>query len=200
MRHGQSEMNAQRRVQGWIDSPLNDVGRAQALLLAQRLRCEAPVILYSSPLSRARETAEIIAAQLDVPVGVDERLKERGVGVIAGMNNEEIEARFPDWVAQWRVTGGDTPPPGSEPRKGFWGRVAGVFAEIVARHPNDVVAVVSHGGTIGTYLSQLVGLEDFRKRSSFRLSNCSLSIVEIGDMRPRIVLVGDSCHLEREER
>ena len=197
VRHGRSEMNAQRRAQGWLDSPLDEVGRAQARAVARRLQQEPPRILYTSPLSRARETAEIIAQALGVPLAVDDRLKERGLGAISGLTREEIEERFPEWIQRWRENPEWVPPPGGEGPEVFWERVVGVFEEIVARHPGQVVGVVSHGGVIGTYLTHLVGAER-GTRSPFALANGSLSIVELNEHRARIHLVNECCHLKEE--
>jgi len=191
-------MNAQRRAQGWLDSPLDEVGRAQARAVARRLQRENPQIIYTSPLSRARETAETIAQALGVPLVADERLKERDVGEIAGLNNKEIEERFPEWFQRWRESPGWVPPPGAEPPEIFWRRVVEVFEEIVGRHPNGVVGVVSHGGVLGTYLAYLVGAKP-GSPSPFSLGNGSLSVVEFEGPRPRIRFVNERCHLGEEQ-
>ena len=68
VRHGRSELNAVGRVQGWLDSPLDELGRAQSLAVARRLQRESPVIVYTSTLRRASETAEIIGAELGLAV------------------------------------------------------------------------------------------------------------------------------------
>jgi len=199
VRHGRSEMNAQRRVQGWLDSPLDEVGRAQARAVANRLRREQPMILYTSPLRRARETAEIIAQTLDLPIVTDDRLKERDVGAIAGLTNAEIEQRFPEWVERWRKMPDWVPPPGAEQPEAFWERVVSVFEEILARHSRGAVGVVAHGGVLGTYLAHLVGAPK-GSPSAFSLANGSLSVVETDGVRPRIRLVNDRCHLPQEEQ
>lgn len=195
IRHGRSELNAQERVQGWLDSPLDEVGQAQARAVARRLEGEGLAIVYSSTLRRARETAEVIAGALSIPLVTDERLKERDVGAIAGLNNEEIEERFPEWVQIWRKNPGRLPPPGAERTEAFWERVVAVFEEIVARHPGEVVGVVSHGGVLGVYLTYLVGAER-GSPSPFAFGNGSISIVESDGLRFRIQRVNDCCHLE----
>jgi broad specificity phosphatase PhoE len=188
-------MNAEKRVQGWLDSPLDDVGRAQTRAAARRLRREEPEVLYTSPLRRARETAEIIARELDISLVEDERLKERDVGEIAGLNNAEIEEQFPEWVQRWRKAPGRVSPPGAEPLQAFRGRVLDVFEEIVSRHGGHVVGVISHGGVLGVYLTHLAGAES-GSPSPFSLANGSLSIVEFGEPRVRIRLVNAQCHLD----
>jgi broad specificity phosphatase PhoE len=190
-------MNAQRRVQGGLDSPLDAVGRSQAVALAWRLEPEEPRILYTSTLHRARETAELVAARLGVPIVTDERLIERDVGAIAGLTNEEMEVRFPEWVRQWRESDERVPPPGSEDPQAFRERVSTVFADIARRHPDDVVGVVTHGGVLGAYLCSLVGVS-WRRHSPFSLGNASLSIVDLDGRRFRIRLLNDRCHLGEE--
>lgn len=195
MRHARSRMNAERRVQGWLDSPLDGVGREQAHALGRRLRREELDALYSSPLKRALETAQIVAEMLDLPLIEDERLKERGVGAIAGLNSQEIEERFPEWVESWRERPGAVPPPGGECHEALWGRVEEAFTDILARHPDGAVGVVTHGGVLNVYLTHLVGVKRGYP-SHFSFANGSISIVDLSDRDLRIRLVNDQCHLE----
>ena len=96
IRHGRSTWNADKRIQGQADPPLDEVGREQARRLAERLRGDPPVALYTSPLQRARETAEIVGQALDVPVVPDGRLKEYDVGAITGLTWEQVVEQHPD--------------------------------------------------------------------------------------------------------
>jgi broad specificity phosphatase PhoE len=190
-------MNAQRRVQGWIDSPLDALGRSQAEAVACRLRSEDPEALYTSTLRRARETAEIIVAAFDdLPLVGDDRLRERKVGDIAGMNSQEIEAQFPGLLKRWRESC-MVCPPGAEPREGFWQRVVAVFDDIATRHPDGTVVVVTHGGVLATYMGHLLGLKEGRW-PPISFGNTSLSIVVLNGGQPDIQLVNDRCHLKVE--
>src|SRR5207253_901529 len=95
-RHGETEWNRIGRWQGATDIPLSDVGRAQARLLAERLRDRRIARVHASELSRARETAEIVAAHLGVPAPTtDRRLGERGYGAFEGLTRVECEERHP---------------------------------------------------------------------------------------------------------
>ena len=96
VRHGETDWNLERRWQGHIDRPLNDVGRAQARALADRLDSEPFAAVYSSDLARARETAEIVAAAHGLPVHLDPRLREADVGEWSGLTADEIERRYPE--------------------------------------------------------------------------------------------------------
>ena len=95
-RHGETDWNREGRWQGWADAPLNDTGRAQARELAEQLRSTPFDAVYSSDLSRAHETAEIVAAPHGVPVISDAGLREIDVGSWSGLTRAELQERFPD--------------------------------------------------------------------------------------------------------
>lgn len=185
--------NAQGRIQGRADSPLDELGREQARRLAERLRQEAVVALYTSPLRRAQETADIIGRALDLPVVPDERLQEYDVGDVTGLTWEQVVERYPDVAHRWAEAQGELGVPGEEGSGPFRARVVAAFGDIVSRHADGSVGVVAHGGTLGAYLNHLIGLQSWL--SPFRFGNGSLSIVEANPVRPRVVLVNDVCHL-----
>jgi broad specificity phosphatase PhoE len=196
IRHGRSTWNAVKRIQGHADPPLDRVGREQARCLAERLRGEEIAMFYASPLLRARETADIIGEALDVPVAPDERLKEHGVGDITGLTWEQIGEQYPDVAQCWAEDPENLKIPGAEESAPFRARVVAAFDDIVARHAEETAGVVTHGGTLGTFLNHLIGLP--ARFSPFRFANASLSIVELNPVRPRIMLLNDTCHLGGE--
>jgi broad specificity phosphatase PhoE len=198
IRHGQSVGNAARRVQGSNDEPLTELGRAQALALAQRLRSKYDVCaLYSSSMLRARQTAEIIADLIGLSVCLEERLEEHDPGAVTGMSWEEVQAQYPELARQWAESSWRVAIPGEEDIEVFQRRVLAAMSEIVAGHDgDDTVAVVAHGGTLSAYLAGLVQL-DFHKRQPWVFENASLSTVVLGGVRPRIALLNDTCHLSR---
>jgi len=186
-------MNAERRVQGWLDPPLDERGRAEAEAVARRLAGRSVEAVYSSDLRRARETAQVVADLLGRPLILDPRLRERDFGPISGLTVEEIRQGFPEVVRTWEANRADFP--GGELSASFRDRVTAAFADIISAHPQGEVAVVAHGGTLAVYLSSLLGLQP-GWRIPLRLDNGSLSVVEIEDGRPRICGVNDCCHLE----
>ena len=145
-RHGETDDNVPpARVQGWIDTPLNDAGRAQAHELAEAVRDRGLAAVHSSHLARARETAAIVAAELGLEVVVDERLAESHRGSWEGRLLEDIEREEPELWAGWR-RGGDFRFPGGESLGEHAERVKAAIAD-VRRGPLPALCVC-HGGTI----------------------------------------------------
>ncbi|MEY2468345.1 MAG: hypothetical protein QOF21_1043 [Actinomycetota bacterium] len=158
MRHGESIWNAEGRWQGAADPPLSDVGRAQAEALADLLRDEGFDTVVTSDLVRASETAAIVAQALGLgdPV-IEPRLRERDVGEISGHTREEIEAKWPGLLDDWR-RGNLMQMPGGE--TDITPRVAAGL-EAVATSPGSCVLVITHGGVIGA-IDKLLGNEYMR--------------------------------------
>lgn len=154
VRHGQSEYNAQGRWQGRSDPPLSAHGRDEAKRAAHRLASFSGVIV-SSPLRRAFETAEIIAARLGIgPIVVVTGLQEVDTGAWSGLTSAQIEERFPDeWVAlrEGRHTGW----PGGETRAGFRERVLAVLGDLHRRYAAGDVLALTHGGPIAVLEREL---------------------------------------------
>jgi len=196
IRHAQSTWNADGRIQGWADPPLNETGLDQACKLAQRLVADGHAIaaIYSSPLLRAKQTAEQVSQIFDLPVQTDDRLKENNVGQLTGLTGPEVEQRFPEWLAARRASLEWMPPPEGEDRDHFVSRAVAVMTDIVANHAGQTVAVVSHGGTLGVYLAHLLEMPIHRSLP-FQFENTSLSIVKVGEHRIRLLKLNDTAHL-----
>lgn len=139
VRHGETDWNRTNRVQGLSDIPLNDTGRDQARRAGHRLAADHFDAVVSSPLSRAAETARIIAAEIGVPdVELVDALVERNYGEAEGLTGPEIDARF-GGVVHARET-----------REEVLARAKPALLALAERHPGQRVLVVSHGGVIGT--------------------------------------------------
>lgn len=145
-RHGETDDNARRVVQGSIDTPLNDRGREQARDLALRARAVRTVTVWTSHLRRAAETAEIVADVLHTRVVVDERLAESRRGSWEGRELREIERTEPEAWAAWQRGGAEFRFPGGESLGEHQERVLAAL-EDVRRAPSPAL-VVAHGGTI----------------------------------------------------
>lgn len=170
VRHGETDWNRDHRWQGQSDTPLNETGRQQALELAETL--DPPDQIYSSDLARARETAEILSSRLEVPVVLDDRLRERGFGAWEGLTMDEIEERFATDLARWRAREG-AGATDAEDFQAFAERVGGFLADVLARHPGEKVLVVAHGGTIRAIHALATGLDYVRDHRSIpAVDNC----------------------------
>lgn len=148
VRHGETDWNAERRLQGSSDVPLNDVGRAQAARAGARLSAARWDVLVSSPLSRAGETADIIGTH----IGLDRSatyadLAERHFGAAEGATDEELWDRWPDGRY-----------PGMESRSDMTRRGLAGLDALAARHPGAAVVAVSHGGLIRSLIGAVSGL------------------------------------------
>jgi broad specificity phosphatase PhoE len=143
VRHGETEWNAARRIQGRTDIPLNDTGREQARRAAELLARRRWQGVYTSPLGRAHETARIIADRLGLEGVTDiDALVERDYGEAEGMGFDEIEALYPEGVRA----------PGQETREEVAARVVPALLELAERHPGERLVIVSHGGAIRAVL------------------------------------------------
>jgi alpha-ribazole phosphatase len=190
-RHGQSLSNAVRRFQGTQDVALSELGARQAEALGQALRHRRVSAIYTSPLERARRTAEIAAARLDVPVTAVHDLRELSLGEWEGLTVEEVCALPGDPYAQWVRDPVACLPPGGEPLADVQARVVRVMADIAVAHPNGQnVLVVCHGGVISAYLAHCLGLP---LSSIWRLTLSNGSITEIAP--PRVRTVNSTRHL-----
>lgn len=198
VRHGQTDLNLQRRIQGQSDVPLNSAGRAQAQALATQLAGFTFSAVYCSDLVRAVETAQILAAPLGVPVQVDARLTERAFGQFEGLTDAELRARFPQAFKSWRETG-DAPEVGLELRAAAGKRFAACVAEIRSAFPEGVAAssaiaserassptvlLVSHGSTITQGVITLLGLDPAVWAGLGGLDNCHWALLETTVRRP----------------
>jgi broad specificity phosphatase PhoE len=175
VRHGETDWNLERRWQGHTDRPLNETGRAQARELADLLATDPPDAVYSSDLARARETAEIVAARLGLPVAVDARLREVDVGEWSGLTMAEIEERFPE-ALQRRLAGGTGWERG-ETYEQMGERVVAALGEIAERHDGGRVVVITHGGSVRAAL-HAAGVPD-EERPHVR--NCAVHPVHVED-------------------
>eukprot|EP01031_Cornospumella_fuschlensis_P004484 gene4484-5592_t len=115
IRHGETAWNVDARIQGHLDIDLNDTGRRQALQLAQALaEGDRPEAIYSSDLSRARETARAISQACGLPLQLEVGLRERCFGQFQGHTVEEVRARSPEMAERWRQRDPDFLPPEGE--------------------------------------------------------------------------------------
>ncbi len=156
-RHGETDWNAERRWQGHTDRPLTDRGRAQAQALAERLDGTELESVYSSDLTRARETAAAVAERKGIELRTLPELREVDVGSWAGLTKAEAEARFPEAFERWKH--GHVGWTDGETYEAMTERVTAALRRIAAEHENAPVLVVSHGGPIRALHATALGLD-----------------------------------------
>ena len=155
VRHGQTDWNLEGRYQGQSDVPLNENGRAQARALAEQLQNQPFLAIYASNLQRAKETAELIAAAVHLPVTLDPRLVEIHQGEWEGQHVDAIKARYAEVWQQRIVDPASVRPPGGETVEEVASRVYSALNEIAGRHPTGLVLIVSHGLTLATVICKV---------------------------------------------
>jgi broad specificity phosphatase PhoE len=179
VRHGETTWNVEGRYQGQADPPLSERGRAQAEATAQKLADQGLQVLYSSPLRRASETAQIIALRLGLSVGYDPRLMEINQGEWEGMLVTDIEQHWPALFSRWVHDPWLVTLPGGESLSQLQMRVLAAVADMVARHPEQRIGVVTHKMPIAIIKIHRQGLEPERIWELFP-ANAAWEEVQIG--------------------
>lgn len=194
VRHGESIGNFENRLQGQEDYELTDLGRRQAVRTAERLHELGASALYTSHLLRAHETARTIGQRLGVDPVVLEDVSEYHFGEMSGQTYAQIRERFATISnPAERVY------PGEEGRENFWNRVTTALWGVAETHPEETVAVVSHGGPIALFCQAVLNLP-YRRPMPFAINNCSLNVFEAsitvaGERHAVLLNLNDVCHL-----
>jgi broad specificity phosphatase PhoE len=180
IRHAQTVWNAAGRIQGQADPELSDAGRNQCELVAARLASTSIDALYTSDLSRARQTAEAVANRHpSLPVQVDTGLREIDLGAWEGATRATLQAGWPELLNQWQQQPSWDLVPGGEGGPAFQERVLGTFGRIAATHGDgESVAVVTHIGVIRTLLSTIVGAPPHDLRWPWAIDNTALTLLQ----------------------
>jgi alpha-ribazole phosphatase len=155
VRHGQTDWNLEGRYHGQSDVPLNENGRAQAHVIAQQLQGESFAAIYSSDLRRARETAEIIAAAIHLPIRLEPRLREIDQGEWEGQLVDIIKARYAGLWQERIVDPTNVRPPGGETVGEVAKRVYDVLNDITRLYPIGQVLITSHGLALATVICKV---------------------------------------------
>ncbi|MFK7805102.1 MAG: histidine phosphatase family protein [Anaerolineae bacterium] len=197
VRHGQTEWNRIRRIQGQLDSKLDKTGQEQARLVAKRLENEDEIAaIYASDLSRAFDTAEAIAVHHPhLNVQADPRMREIGFGPWEGKQWDEFEKEESEKLKQWRADVTSIIVPGIEPIDDFAGRVRSFIDEMVEKHPNEKILVTAHGGSINMFLT--VAME-FPLKNCWRMKvgNTAIAEIYIFPEGPFLQKTNDTHHLD----
>ena len=188
VRHGKTQWNAEGRYQGKMDIPLNEEGNEQARRVGEALKAFPVKAVYSSPLSRCRETAEEIAKHHGLEVKVKEGFKEIDHGQWEGMLAKEVEEKYPELLKLWREKPSQVKMPGGETLKDVYDRAVEAFNEVVSAHSDeDLIVIVGHDATNKVLMCHLLGT-DLDKFWAFKQANCGITVLEYQPESGRVVV------------
>lgn len=180
MRHGETDWNKERRLQGQADIPLNEFGRSLARQSAEGMKEIDIDVVYTSPLVRARETAELVSAGRQVPIIEDKRLREMSFGIYEGLSCSEDNWEIPDKEFEKFFFAPDqyTPPEGGDSFPEVVERVNSFLTELKTKSERNVL-IVCHGVVVSAFLSIIMnrGIAGFWKSKVQK--NCGVNIAEV---------------------
>lgn len=204
VRHGETEWNAARRIQGQIDIGLNETGLRQAAAAGRWLKNASIIALYSSDLKRAWTTALCIGEALGLaPISTPE-MRERRYGVFEGLTYEEAKANHPAGYAAFEGRNAEYNFENGESLRDMFDRVTGKLKEIAAAHPGQNVVVVLHGGVLDI-INRFVRGNSLEAPRDFLIPNAGLNWIAApqGEHQPgavdglwRLESWGETGHLE----
>ncbi|HWV25191.1 MAG TPA: histidine phosphatase family protein [Thermomicrobiales bacterium] len=196
VRHGRTLANVNHLLVGATDYPLDDLGERQAHQVARRFQTIPVDSVLTSPLQRAKTTAERIGAVTRRTPEIVPGLTEINFGAVEGLTIQQVVSQFPDL----RPHLGDFENlelawPGGDSRRGFAERIMATFLGIIDRFENQRVAVVCHGGVIGAFCAQ-VGVGPTDNAIRWAVSNCSITHLSVTPDHTRLELWNDVTHLD----
>ncbi|PKB72125.1 MAG: hypothetical protein BZY87_01980 [SAR202 cluster bacterium Io17-Chloro-G6] len=194
VRHGETDWNAEERIQGHTDIGLSVTGAEQARLLGARLASIPIDVAYCSDLKRASETATLAIGEREVVLNRTASLREYHKGSFEGMTLTEIKDQFPDDYPRYLEKNLDYAPAGGETTRDVSSRMAQVFGEIKGKHLNETVLVVGHGGSLRAGMVSLLSMP-LEGNWSFVFGNCGLTLIETYEDNAVLRLFNDLSHL-----
>ncbi len=192
IRHGETEWNNTMKFQGATDIPLSERGRRQAVSLGKRLAALKLDAFYASDLVRARETATIISSRHGMSVETVPGLRELNFGAWEGLTIAEIQKLFANELEQWWENPFSIRIPGGETYNELIERSVNAIKEIIARHSDGRIVVVSHGGPIRSIVGSVLEM-DLGKYWRLGLHNGSLSILDFTGWEYGILTLFNDC-------
>lgn len=179
VRHGETAWNAEHRVQGQLDVPLNAFGRQQAQAVARILGQEKFHALYCSDLGRTRETMAPTAAALGMDVTYDAGLRERHYGMFQTHTYADVKVKYAAEYARFAARDPDFDFGSGESLRAFYRRAVDCVAGIARRHPDQDVLIVTHGGVLEMVYREVMGLTMSQPRE-FGIPNCGINRLVAG--------------------
>ena len=176
LRHGQTKWNIEGKIQGKTDVLLNEDGMEQAGFLAKAMEhCEARA-LFSSPLLRAKQTAEIVAGKMGLPVTVLPELKEVDFGLWEGCTWKEIEEKYPDDYRRWEMNPAAAAPTGGESRLSCRARSRSAGERVLRDTEGGNAVIVAHGGILVYLIDYL--LRNQKEKREIIVRNASITVID----------------------
>ncbi len=201
VRHGATQSTAENRFSGALGVDLSEEGRLQAELLGERLRRASIHAIYSSDLSRAVETAEIVGSRCGLTPSILDGLREIDHGHWEGLTRAEVEARFPGEYEAWEEDPFTYAPEGGETGVAVLARSLPALRTIVTAHPAQNVVIVSHKATIRLLLSSLLGFDERGYRDRLDQAPACLNVLDFRDaVHVRLMLFNDTSHYSERPR
>lgn len=198
IRHGETPWNAERRLQGHIDIPLNELGLQQAAALGQALAGEPLAAVLSSDLQRAHQTAQAVAELHALPVQTDALLRERCYGAFEGLLYADIAAQYPHDYAQWQSRQIDAVMPSGERQaesfRQFYARANAAIVRWAGQYDGRAIAIVAHGGVLECAYREAVGMRLDSPRD-FSVINASVNRFSYADGKLHLLHWGNIEHL-----
>lgn len=196
VRHGETAWNAERRLQGHLDVPLNEVGRLQAEAAARSLAGQTFAAVYCSDLCRARETAAAAARTLALNLTIERDLRERHYGDFQGLTYDEARKRFPADYDRFHARDADFAfAGGGESLTAFAVRIRRVLSRVASAHPGEQALVVTHGGVLDI-AHRLTSGRPLEAKRDFTIPNAALNWLEFDGAAWRLVAWADEAHLQ----
>ena len=158
IRHGETEWNSQKRMQGHSNSDLSEVGRGQIQELGELMKNVSFDHIYSSDSLRARQTAEAITQYSGHTLQFDQRIREKNLGVFEGLTSTEAKERHPEIYRLFKTAGANYVIDEGESTQQLLERALEFIEEIRLRHPQERVVMVTHGGVVRVLMKYALGL------------------------------------------
>lgn len=195
LRHGETEWNKQNRTQGCSnDLSLSDYGRNQVKEVANRFKNILVDTLYSSDLKRAYETADEISKIVNQPVNKTLSLREMNFGCWEGLTSQEIGIKYKDIYEIWHSNPLNANIPDAESLIELQKRVLRFINDIILKHKDKNIVIVSHGITIKIMIFSILGI-DLSFNNRIRIDNTGISIIDYYNSQSVLTLLNDTSHL-----
>lgn len=199
VRHGQTQWNREEIFRGTADIPLNESGIREAHLAAESLKERAIKAVFSSPLARAKQTAEAIAGLHGLEVRIIEGLKDLCFGEWQGVSHQAVLERYPELFRQWLREPHRVTFPGGESLGAIQSRAVEAVKKVVLKHPEETIVMVSHRVVNRALICGLVGI-DLSRFWQIGQDTTAINLLTWKHGRFILTCLNDTCHLREVDQ